>query len=170
LRTAGELSRQLFALGQRQLDPAFMLEGHLAMGAIAFYRGEFIAARAHLEQSLRLSNSLPSFTPNLHGGFVSGVTSLSWLTLTLWALGYADQAQQRCQEMLILARQVGHSLSVVYTERFATILSQCRHDVAATQAHADAAMTLNSRARISTRPKPVSSKPSLWPAASRPRR
>jgi predicted ATPase len=73
---------------------------------------------------------------------VSGVTSLTWLTLTLWALGYAEQAQQHCQEMLTLARQAGHTMSVVYTEHFAIIPSQCRRDVTATQAHADAAMTL----------------------------
>jgi predicted ATPase len=142
LRTAGELSQRVFDLGQRQADPVFLLEGHLAMGAIAFYRGEFIAARTHLEQSLGLSNTLPSPTPTLHGGFVSGVTSLTWLTLTLWALGYADQAQQRCQEMLTLIRQAGHTMSVMWTERIASILSQCHRDIAATRAHADAAMTL----------------------------
>jgi predicted ATPase len=70
------------------------------------------------------------------------VTSLTWLTPTLWALGYADQAQQRSQEALALARQVGHSLSVVYTELFAAMFSQCCRDMAATRAHADAAMAL----------------------------
>jgi DNA-binding winged helix-turn-helix (wHTH) protein/predicted ATPase len=142
VRTAGELTQQLFDLAQRRPDPVFLREGHLAMGATAFYRGDFIAAEAHLGQSPRVSNDPPSPTPSFHGGFVSGVTSLTWLALTLWALGYADQARQQCQEMLTLARQVEHTMSVVYTERFAAILSQCRRDVAATQVHADAAMTL----------------------------
>jgi predicted ATPase len=114
----------------------------LAVGATAFYRGDFIAAQAHLGQSPRVSNDPPSPTPSFHGGFVSGVTSLTWLALTLWALGYADQARQQCQEMLTLARQAEHTMSVVYTERFAAILSQCRRDVAAAQVHADAVMTL----------------------------
>jgi predicted ATPase len=142
LRTAGELSERVFDLAQRQPDPVFLREGHLAMGATAFYRGDFIAAQAHLRQSPRVSNDPPSPTPSFHGGFVSGVTSLTWLALTLWALGYADQARQQCQEMLTLARQAEHTVSVVYTERFAAILSQCRRDVAATQVHADAVMTL----------------------------
>jgi predicted ATPase/DNA-binding winged helix-turn-helix (wHTH) protein len=142
VRTAGELSQQLFDLTQRRPDPVFLREGHLAMGATAFYRGDFIAAQAHLGQSPRVSNDTPSPTPSFHGGFVSGVTSLTWLALTLWALGYADQARQQCQEMLTLARQAEHTMSVVYTERFAAILSQCRRDVAATQVHADAVMTL----------------------------
>jgi predicted ATPase len=142
LRTAGELSQQLFHLAQRQPDTVFLLEGHLAMGAIAFYRGNIIAALAHLAQSLRLSNTQQSLTPTFQGGFVSGVTPLTWLTPTLWMLGYADQAQHRCQEMLVLARQAGHIPSVVYTELFAALLSQCCRDVAATQAHADTVMTL----------------------------
>jgi predicted ATPase len=142
LSTAGELSERLFDLAQRQPDLVFSLEGHLAMGAIAFYRGDLIAAQAHLGRSSRVSHTLPSPTPSFHGGFVSGLTSLTWLTLTLWALGYADQAQQRSQEALAMVRQVGHTLSVVYAERFAAIVSQCRRDVVATQAHADAAMTL----------------------------
>jgi predicted ATPase len=142
VRTAGELSERLFDLAQRQPDPVFLREGHLAMGATAFYRGDFIAAQAHLGQSPRVSNDPPSPSLSFHGGFVSGVTSLTWLALTLWALGYADQARQQCQEMLTLARQAEHTMSVVYTEGFAGILSQCRRDVAATQVHADAVMTL----------------------------
>ena len=71
-----------------------------------------------------------------------GVSPLTWLSQVLWALGYADQAQQRCQEAHARARQVGHTVSLVYTELFAAMLSQCRRDVAATQAHAEAVMTL----------------------------
>src|SRR5687768_5879181 len=87
-----------------------------------------MAARTHLEHSLHLSETLQSPVPTFRDGFVSGVTSLTWLTLTLWALGYADQAQQRSQEALALARQVGHSLSVVYTE----LLPPCSPSAAAT--------------------------------------
>jgi hypothetical protein len=93
------------------------------MGATAFYRGDFNAAQTHLGQRRRVSNDAPLPSPSLHGGFVSGVTSLTWLTLTLWALDYPDQAEHQCQEMLTLARQVEHAMSVVYTERFTTILS-----------------------------------------------
>jgi predicted ATPase len=60
----------------------------------------------------------------------------------LWVLGYADQAQQLSQEALARARQVEHLPSLEYAEVFAAQLSQCRRDVAATWAHADAAMAL----------------------------
>jgi predicted ATPase len=64
------------------------------------------------------------------------------LSQTLWALGYADQAQQRSQEALAQAQQVGHPPSLVYAELYAAIFSQCCRDVTAVQAHADAMMVL----------------------------
>ena len=51
LATADALARQLFDLAQRQPDTECLVEGHFLMGTMAFYRGDFLAARAHLEQS-----------------------------------------------------------------------------------------------------------------------
>ena len=60
----------------------------------------------------------------------------------LWLLGYADQAQLRSQEALALARHVEHTPSRAYAAYFVTTLSQCRRDVVATHAQADALMAL----------------------------
>ena len=139
------------ALAQRLLDlvhhqPAtwFAVEGHLVMGAMASYRGDFRAARAQLEHSCRLADSVQSPAPLLHGGMVSEVPLRIWLARVLWALGYADQAQQRSQEAVALAQQMQHTPSLAYAELSAALLSHCRRDVAATQAHADALMALAS--------------------------
>ena len=142
LGTADELSQQLLHLAQRQPEAGFLMEGHFAVGRVAFYRGDFIAARTHLEQSLRLSDILQSPTPSLRGGFVPGVTPLLWLVQVLWALGDADQAQQRSQETLTLARRADHSPSLALAAAYASMLSQLRRDVTATQVHVDALMTL----------------------------
>jgi adenylate cyclase len=139
---ASEVSQQFFDLVSLQPDSGFLLEGHLAMGGVALHRGDLITGRAHLEHSLRFSASLQSSPPTFHSGFVSGVPSLVWLAQALGVLGYADQALQRSQEALALARQSGHTLSLVYAESYAALLSQCHRNVAATQAHATAAMTL----------------------------
>jgi predicted ATPase len=56
----------------------------------------------------------------------------------LWGLGYADQAQQRSQEALALAQQIGHTPSLAHAQFFATLLAQYRWDMAATSARADA--------------------------------
>jgi hypothetical protein len=51
---------------------------------------------------------------------------------------WPDRAQQRSQEALALAHQVGHTPSLAIAEYFLTTLCQCRRDVAATHAHAEA--------------------------------
>jgi predicted ATPase len=56
-------------------------------------------------------------------------------------LGYADKAQHHSHEALTQAQQTEHPLSLAYARAFAARLSQCRRDVAATQAHAEALMT-----------------------------
>jgi predicted ATPase len=119
-----------------------LVEGRFLLGTLACYRGDFLAARGHLEQSWRLSDTVPSPTATLRSGFVPGVIPCTSLARVLWPLGYADQARQWCQEALALARQMEPTLSLAYAELMAAIRSHCRRDVAATQAHADALMTL----------------------------
>jgi predicted ATPase len=139
-RTAGEMSQQLLHLTQRQPDPALMLEGYVVMGSLALHRGDFITARVHLEHSLRLADTPQSSPPPFYGGFVFGIAPGTLLIRTLWSLGYADQAQQLSHDLLVLAQRAEHSLSLVYMELYAALLSQLRRDVAATRAHAHAAM------------------------------
>jgi predicted ATPase len=141
-RAAGEVSQQLLALAQRQPAMVGLLEGHLAVGGAAFFRGDFVAARAHLEQCRSLTDSLLFPSPSCRGWFVAGVEHIAWLVLALWALGYADQAQQRSQEALARARQVEDPPSLWLAECSAAMLSHCRRDVAGTRAHAEAAMAL----------------------------
>jgi predicted ATPase len=140
--TADEMAQQLLDLVQRQRDTEFVVEGHFVIGTTASDRGEFLAARVHLEHSCRLSETAPSPTVTLRGGFVRGVPPRTSLARVLWALGYADQARQRCQEALALARQGEHLPSLAYAECFVAHVCQCCRDVAATQAHADALMAL----------------------------
>jgi predicted ATPase len=56
----------------------------------------------------------------------------------LWGLGYNEQAQQRSQEALALAQELGHTPSLAHAQFFAAILAQSRRDIAATSARADA--------------------------------
>ena len=107
LGLAQTFGQQLFDLAQRQPDPVLVGEGHMAVGVVALYRGDLIAARTHLEQSLERSAAQQPSTPIFAGGLYPGIASLVWLVRALWVLGYADQAQQRSQEALALARQAG---------------------------------------------------------------
>ena len=140
LHAAGELAQQLTHLAHRQHEAGLVLEGQAAMGAVAFFRGDLMAARAHLEHCLFRSATPPPAAPTFHGGHHLRVTHLGWMMQLLWELGYADQAQQRSEEALALAQQIGHPPSLAHAQFFAAVLSQYRRDAAATYARADALM------------------------------
>ena len=140
--TAGALAQQLLDLAHQQPETGYRVEGHFLLGTLAFYQGHFLAARTHLEQSWRLADTVPSPPATLRGGFVRGVTPRTALARVLGVLGYADQAQQRSQEALALAREGAHLPSLAYAECLMALVCQCRRDVARTQVHADAVLAL----------------------------
>ena len=148
---ADALAQRLLELVQGQPDTGFAVEGHFVLGTMASHRGDFLTARAHLEHSCRLADTLPSPVPLLRGGFVSGVTPRTALARVLWALGYAEQARQRSQEALTLARQGDHIPTLAYAAYFVALVCQCRRDVAATQAHADALLAVAATHRLPLR-------------------
>jgi predicted ATPase len=148
---ADALAQQLLDLVQRQPDTGFAVEGHFIIGTMASYRGDFLTARTHLEHSCSLADTVQSPLPLLRGGFVCGVTPRTSLARLLWTLGYADQAWQRGQEALTLARQGEHIPTLTYAEYFVAVICQCRRDVAATQAHADALLAMAAVYRLTLR-------------------
>ena len=54
LGAAREVGEQLLRIAQRTQDPDLLLEGHYALGALLFCRGEFVLACSHLERVIAL--------------------------------------------------------------------------------------------------------------------
>jgi predicted ATPase/DNA-binding winged helix-turn-helix (wHTH) protein len=144
LRTGREISQQLFDLAQRQPDPGMVRDGYLLRGVIAFYLGDLAMARAGLEHSLDLSMAQQLSTSISASGLDPRIATLAWLMRALWVLGYADQAQQRSQEALRLARNLGHTPTMAYVEYSVSVLYQHRRDVALTRARAQELIALAS--------------------------
>jgi predicted ATPase len=117
------------AIAQREQDPVPLLLAHEAMGILLFHCGEFAAAREHLEQGSALYN--PQQHPSaigLHYGQAVGILCLNYGALTLWALGYPEQAWKRCHEALALARALGYPYSQVMSLLLAAWLCQVSGD------------------------------------------
>jgi predicted ATPase len=138
LPAAGALAQQLTHLAHHQRDVGLVLAGQSAEGSVALFRGALMAARTHLEPCLSLDTPAQSSGSTFHGGHHLRATHLTWMAQILWGLGYSDQAQQRSQEALALAQQIGHTPSLAHAQFFAAILAQSRRDMAATYARADA--------------------------------
>jgi predicted ATPase len=141
-RTAYEIATQLLRVAEREQDPGLLVEAHALMGFVAFYRGEFTAARAHLEQSMALYDSRVHQAHALHYGQDPWVVCCSYLAWTLWTLGYPDQAQERNREAIAYAQQLQHPMSLAFALGLAAIVQNACRDPQAGSERAEALITL----------------------------
>jgi predicted ATPase len=88
------------------------------------FMGEFARARVHLEQSIMLYK--PGQLGALGHMYDPGVMSLSQVAFVLWLLGYPNQALQRSQETLALARELSHPFSLAYALGWAARIHRLR--------------------------------------------
>jgi predicted ATPase len=144
LQTARELGEQLLTLAQHIGDPALFLEAHYTLGNTLNYMGEFAAAQAHLEQGIALYDPQQHRSHAVRYGQDPGVVCRSYAALTLWYLGYPDQALQRSHEALALARELEYPYSLALALYFAALLHQFRRERQRTQERAEAAIALAS--------------------------
>jgi predicted ATPase len=142
LQTARELGEQLLTLAQHVGDPAFRLEAHYALGNTLNYLGDFAAAQAHFEQGIALYDPQQHHSHAVRYGQDPGVICQAYAALTLWLLGYPDQALQRSSEALMLARDLAHPPSLGLALFFAAWVHQFCREWPLTQERAEAVITL----------------------------
>jgi class 3 adenylate cyclase/predicted ATPase len=130
-RTGMDLVHQLLELGERNQNPGYQLEAHLAMGLCSLYMGRFLESRAHFEQGLALYKPEDRPLHSFHYLGHSAAICRSYLGRTLSFLGYQDQAVKFSEEGLVLARTFSIPMSQVQAMGMLTILYQARRDFSA---------------------------------------
>lgn len=145
---AHDLGDQLLGLAERAQDIILLVEAHYALGVTVFWQGDFAASRWHLEQAIDHYDPQLSRTHIAHYSQDPKVICLNRLGLSLWYLGYPDQADQRNQEALALAQELSHPLSLAYTRHFGALLYSNLRETKRTQAHADAVIALDREQRV----------------------
>jgi predicted ATPase len=143
LQTARELGEQLLTLAKHVGDPALLLEAHYALGNTLNYLGDLTSAQAHFAQGMALYDPQQHRSHAFRYGQDPGVACQAYAAITLWWLGYPDQALQRSHEALTLARELAHPFSLVYALFFAALLHQLRRERHLTQERAEAAIALS---------------------------
>ena len=147
LQTARELGEHLLTLAQHIGDPALLLEAHYALGNTLNYLGEFAAAQAHFAQGIALYDPLQHRSHTFRYGQDPGVFCRAYAAVTLWFLGYPDQALQRSHEALTLAREVVHPFSLGLALFFAAWVHQLRQEGHLTHERAEALIALGAEQR-----------------------
>jgi predicted ATPase len=137
-----ELATQMFALAQSRPDPVWLLQAHNVMQQPLLHHGDFTAARRHQEQALAL------YDPQQHGSLTvvygedPGVGCLAYRAVTLWCLGYPDQALQSVQAASARAAELGNPFDVARALYFKTFTHLCRREARLTRELAGALMGL----------------------------
>jgi predicted ATPase len=143
LRAASKLAEQLRERAQRARDPALTMQASTLCGAASFYEGELLSSREQLVTALSLYDPEQHRLNALQYGVDAKVGALSFLALTLWQLGYVDQAAKQSDESLAWAQGLSHPFSLAFAEYFVGILRQSRREPRAAQEHAEAGIRLS---------------------------
>jgi predicted ATPase len=139
---ARELAEEFLELARQRQDPLVLAAGHRMLANTAWAQGELVQAQAHCRQGLAFYDPEQHRASVVSYGQDSGVVC-GWIgALTLWVLGYPDQALHGMEETLALARGLAHPLSVAQTLHFSAHLHQLRREPPAARAQAEATLAL----------------------------
>jgi tetratricopeptide (TPR) repeat protein len=151
LQKAQELLERTLTLAQQQHAAESLMRGYTVMGITLLFLGEFVAAHAHFEQGIAVSEVQMRQSPPCPVPWHPHLTCLGYDALTLWLLGYPEQAVQRSHAALSLAQQWGHPYTTASALRFAAVLRQFRRETQQTQTCAEAMLALAREQRFVAR-------------------
>lgn len=137
LPIAYDLAQEAFRLATDLTQPGSVVEAHFMLGCTLFYRGEFTAARRHLETGITLYVEQQPQFHTTRAVQHPGVACFAYLAWTLWFLGYPEEAWQRSREALTLAQELAHPFSVGFAlDLMATLHQSCdEREAAKDRAH-----------------------------------
>lgn len=95
-------------------DPALRAEALFIPALTEFYLGNFEASRRCCEEGFECCDNAAAEVYARHTGQHVGVTMQCYWALSLWHLGYPDQAVQRIGQAVELARSLNHPFSLAY--------------------------------------------------------
>ena len=142
LQTALALVEQALTLAQRLHDPVLLIRAHGQLGINLYNLGVPAPALTHLDQALTLPVSQPE-RPLIVIRSEPRLMPLACAALTLWTLGYPDQALTRLHELLALVQGLADPFSMARTLHYATSLHLMRREWAIAQARAEAGLALS---------------------------
>jgi predicted ATPase/class 3 adenylate cyclase len=129
LARARPLAAEVFRLAQTADDPELLLPAHRAMGDTAFWLGDLVKARAHLEQAVALYRPEHHAPEVFRSGQDQGIVASALSAWAVWLLGYPDTALARMEETLALARRLSHGHTMAMTFQNFTMTHQFRGEV-----------------------------------------
>jgi predicted ATPase len=144
LRTTQVLVEECLQLAEQTDEAGSLLEAHFATGCTCLWRGEFVRARAELEQSVALYQPQHQALTPLYGGLNAQVVSLGVIAHGLWFLGYPEQARRRIYEAQQLAQKLSRPFDLAFALCWSAMLQLECGDGRVAQDRADVGVALAS--------------------------
>jgi tetratricopeptide (TPR) repeat protein len=130
LQQACDMADRLLEIGQSRQDTELQLEAHHCQWGVRFVGGDLRVALEHCEQGLKL------YRPDLHhrltfiyGGHDPGVCAYNISGITLWLLGYPEQAQKRFDSAVNLSRELEHTTTLCEALHIVVLVSVLQRDI-----------------------------------------
>jgi tetratricopeptide (TPR) repeat protein len=141
---ARTLAEECERIAQETQKVEYLIEADTALGYTLSYLGEFEPSRVVFERGVALyeahcGRTLTYVTPQ-----DPGVACLMLLADVLWWLGYPDQALQRQQQALSLARALEQPFNLAFVHTHSSLFHQMRREPVEAEEHARTAITIAS--------------------------
>src|SRR5262249_19874393 len=113
-----ELAGQFLALANKQTATGPLMMAHRLMGLSLLHTGDIVEGRAHLDRAITLYDPAEHRPLATRFGQDIGAAILSWKSLAFWMLGYPQAALADAEQALKVAREIGHSATLMYVLNF----------------------------------------------------
>jgi predicted ATPase len=113
-----ELAVQFLALAEKQSATGSLMLGHRLMGLSLLHTGNIADGRAHLDRAFTLYDYAKHRSLATRFGQDIGAATLCWRSLAFWLLGYPQAALADTEHALKVAREIGHSATLMYVLNF----------------------------------------------------
>ena len=109
-----ELAAQFLALAEKQAASGPIMIGHRLMASSLAYTGDLVKGIAHYDEALALYDPAKHRALTTRFGQDVGVVILSVRAFALWLRGYPDRAHADIEGALGNAREIGHTVTLIY--------------------------------------------------------
>ena len=135
--TAYVLAKQLMDRAQSKNDPALIMLAHFALGNNCYNMGKLLPALEHLEAVVAIYDPVRDGPAAVHHSVDAKASGLAYVALTLWNLGYPDQALKRAYEAFEFAQAIAHLHSVASSQCILGIVQHFRREAPEAQETAE---------------------------------
>jgi len=116
-----EVAEEVLNISESLANATLLQSAYLLKGISLFFQGELLTAREHFERSLSFFDARKASLSSLE----ARVGSMGFLSLTLWTLGFPEQAFRQVFDGLVVARKADQPLSLINMLACASFLNGC---------------------------------------------